>query len=188
MSQSYERLVDWLSLKISRIRAGELGGGSLASRELFSWPAAVLGIVMTLAMAVLLRFRAPSWIRRRMRGGTDSELARPSVEFYAETLDQLARVGINRQSSQTPAELVAVASEQLEHPMIPPLAGPLAFLTSSYYRIRFGASVEENSDLETQDLIEHARGQSSEVDQALTELTRSVDLMLVNTQMSERAT
>ncbi len=92
MTGPYDSLVDSLSLMISRIRAGELGGGSWAGRELFSWPAAVLGVVMTLAIAVLLRVKTPNWIKRRLRRTSAGKAARPSIEFYAETLDQLARL------------------------------------------------------------------------------------------------
>ncbi|NND98768.1 MAG: DUF3488 domain-containing protein, partial [Pirellulaceae bacterium] len=51
----YDNAVDWLSGQIRRIQAGDLGGGSLAGREVFSWPAAIGGIVAFVALLVLLR-------------------------------------------------------------------------------------------------------------------------------------
>jgi transglutaminase-like putative cysteine protease len=186
MTGPYDSLVDSLSLMISRIRAGELGGGAWAGRELFSWPAAVLGVFMTLAIAVLLRVKTPNWIRRRLHRTAGGKPARPSIAFYAETLDQLARLGITRQASQTPAELADHATQKLEHPLIPSIAKPMRILTSTFYRLRFGSSGKDERDLEMRGLIEHARQQNPEVSEALAELTRSVDLMMVNSNGAER--
>jgi transglutaminase-like putative cysteine protease len=188
MSQSYELFVEWLSLKISRIRAGELGGGALASRDLFSWPAAVLGVVMTLVVAVLLRLKIPARIRGRMRRNKAGRIPKPNIQFYAETLDQLARVGIARQASQTPTELETVASDKLAHPMVPSITAPLQLLTSTYYQLRFGSRQTADAALENRGPIEHARQRSSEVVLALEELTQSVDLLMVNSNDTDRAT
>lgn len=186
MSQSYELFVEWLSLKISRIRAGELGGGALASRDLFSWPAAVLGVAMTLFVAVLLRLRIPAHIRGRMRRRKSRRVARPNIQFYAETLDQLSRAGIDRQPAQTPVELESVANEKLAHPMVPSIDGPLQLLTSTYYRLRFGSDQGRRAGLENRGPIEHARQRSPEVVLALEELTQRVDLLMVNSNETDR--
>jgi transglutaminase-like putative cysteine protease len=184
MSGSLKTMVDWFSLKIARIRAGELGGGSLASRDLFSWPAAILGGLLSLLALTLFRVRVPAWIRGRIGRGRSQRAARPTIDFYAETLDQLARVGVRREISQTPAELATAAAEKLQGPLIPPIAAPLGLLTSAYYSLRFGAeSSDQGADLETGRPIEHARVRSDEVQRALGELTHSVDMM-----MSQRAT
>ncbi|MFK8111007.1 MAG: DUF3488 and DUF4129 domain-containing transglutaminase family protein [Rubripirellula sp.] len=179
ISGSYERMVDWLSLAISRIRAGELGGGSLAGRDLFSWPAAVLGVGLALLALVLMKVRTPEWLRKRIQRGRGDPVAQPKIAFYQETLQQLARVGIHREASQTPVELADDASLQLDHPMIPSVRTPLETLTNTFYRLRFG-SVENRGDLEMGGPIEHARQRSREVDDALLELKHSVDLMTVN--------
>jgi transglutaminase-like putative cysteine protease len=188
ISGSMESFVNWVSLRISRIRAGELGGGSLASRDLFSWPAAVLGVVLTLFVAVLLRFRPPAWIKRHTDRSRAQRVAQPSIAFYAETLDQLARIHLYREACQTPAEFADAASKRLEHPMIPAASKPLDLLTSAFYRLRFGddASSGDQADLEMTPPIEHDRHRSAEVDKALDELTKSVDLMVANTNQSER--
>lgn len=180
MTGPYNSLVDSLSLMISRIRAGELGGGSWAGREVFSWSAAVFGILITLMVAVLLRVKSPNWIKRRLRRTSARQAARPAIDFYAETLDQLARVGITRAPSQTPAELAAHATTRLEHPLIPSIAQPLQILTSTFYRLRFGSSDNGQPDLVMGSPIEHARQRNAEVTAALEELTRSVDLMMVD--------
>jgi hypothetical protein len=81
-----------------------------------------------------------------------------------------------------------VATEKLQHPMIPSIAQPLKVLTASFYRLRFGQSDNQQPDLEMSDPIEHARQRNVEVKAALEELTHSVDLMMVNAKGSERAT
>jgi transglutaminase-like putative cysteine protease len=171
MSDSYSQLINAVTEKIAQIRAGELGGGSLASRQSFSWSAAVVGVVMTLAMAVLLKIRAPTWISRRLRRKNASSIERPDVEFYAQTLDQLARVGVNRRPEQTPVELADQAQRSLSHPRAVSIAGPLGVLTTAFYRVRFGSEPMENG----------ARAQlppslDQDVDEALQQLTHSVDL------------
>ena len=67
MTGPYNSLVDSLSLMIGRIRAGELGGGSWAGRDFFSWSAAIFGVVITLVVAALMRAKSPGWIKRRLR-------------------------------------------------------------------------------------------------------------------------
>jgi hypothetical protein len=141
---------------------------------------------MTLAIAVLLRVKSPNWIRRRLRRTSAGNAARPAIEFYAETLDQLARVGITRIASQTPAELADHATEKLAHPLIPSIAKPMRVLTSTFYRLRFGNSENHKPDLEMSGPIEHARQRNPEVTDALAELTRSVDLLVVNSNRAER--
>lgn len=188
MTGPYDRLVDSLSLMISRIRAGELGGGSLASGELFSWPAAVLGVVMTLVIVVLLRVRTPQWIRKKLIRTSKQSVARPEIGFYAETLDQLSRVGITRASWQTPAELADHATEKLEHPMIPSISKPIDILTTHFYRMRFGGDENGSTDLEMHGPIEHARQRNREVTDALAELTKSIDLITVDSRGLEQTT
>lgn len=186
MTGPYNSFVDSLSLTISRIRAGELGGGSWARREHFSWSAAVFGVVMTLVISVLLRVKSPNWIKRRLRRTATGKAARPAIEFYAETLDQLARLGITRRASQTPAELADHATQKLEHPLIPSIAKPMRILTSTFYRLRFGGSDKHELSVEMYSPIDHARQRNPEVAQALADLTRSVDLMMVNSKGAER--
>jgi hypothetical protein len=147
-----------------------------------------LGVVMTLTVAALLRLRTPAWIRRRLRRNLSGRVAKPTISFYAETLDQLARVGVDRKASQTPSELAAYASEKLAHPMIPPVATPLHVLTTMFYRLRFGHMDDPQAGLETTAPFEHARQRNPEVAQALAELTQSVDLLMVNSSHTERTT
>lgn len=169
MSDSYTNLIRALTDRLTQIRAGQLGGGSLASRKLFSWPAAVIGVFLTLFVFVLFRLKTPVWIRRKLRRKMAEKAAVPTVPFYAKTLHLLARVGVERRATQTPAELACDAEQTLNHPMIPSIGGPLGILTSAYYRTRFGKS--ERADKNSPDASD------TDVAQALAELTQSVDLI-----------
>jgi hypothetical protein len=178
MSDSYSRLISVLTEKLAQIRAGELGGGSLASRQSFSWPAAVIGVVMTLVFVVLLRLRAPTWIRKRIGHRMGMDVERPEVEFYAQTLDQLARVGVNRRAEQTPVELAEHAQQRLTHPRMPSISGPLGVLTSAFYKVRFGGADHVNGSERTS-----RKPEDRDVDAALAQLTRSVDMIENSTKM-----
>lgn len=175
MSDSYSRLIRALSDRLARVRAGDLGGGSLASRRLFSWPAAVAGVILAVAILVLFKIKTPVWIRRRLRRKMSREVARPSVAFYAETLEQLERVGVNRDSTQTPVELAQNAEESLSHPLIPSVSEPLRQLTTSYYRVRFGDDDEQKTS------------DGPVVENALAQLTKSVDLMVSSSTAEARS-
>ncbi|MEM8670235.1 MAG: DUF3488 and transglutaminase-like domain-containing protein [Planctomycetota bacterium] len=172
MNGSYARLVEWMSNTISKIRAGELGGGSLASRNLFSWQGAVVGCIIAFAVVIILRIRPPAWLRHRFRRQRTRVAARPQVEFYAQTLDQLARVGILRAPAQTPDELRQHADQTLEPENEQPLNQPLARLTSFFYRARFGHDDSfdalSNGDSST----------TNDVEAALTDLTQRVDRVI----------
>lgn len=186
MNGAYEQFVDWLGMKINRVRAGELGGGALAGRQLFSLPAAVLGVALTLLAVLLLRVRTPRWLRERFGGDESKRVAKPTITFYAETLDQLGRVGIARKASQTPQELAQSATTKLEHPLVPSVQAPLDLLTARFYQLRFGQT--DRGDLEMQGPIEHARQRSPEIDSALNELKRSVDLLTINSKSVDQTT
>ncbi len=174
MSESYSRFITTLTDRIARIRAGELGGGSLASRQHFSWPAAIIFFVLSISVFALMKIRAPGWIKRKIQGKMSPRSARSSVSFYAATLEQLARVGIRRGIAQTPAELAGQASQELSHPTCPPVSGPLGILTSAFYQTRFGGDPPAGT-----------ADPGSEVQQALADLTRMVDLMTTPTTTKE---
>lgn len=184
MHHSYFRLISRLELIVGRIRAGELGGGALANREFFSFPAALLGIVLAVGTILLLRVRPPMWIQRRIGRDRAAEIAKPSIPFYAETLDQLARVGVIRSASQTPSELIVDAVRRLQHPIADSIVHPLDLLTDAFYRLRFGAATSDDTSRNG-----HSRQDQNHddgIDEALAELTRSVDLMAIGDGVSER--
>lgn len=159
MSESYARLINSIKLLISRIQAGELGGGSLASGQLFSWPAAMFGVGMTLLVFVLVRIRLPAWIRRKIDTDRPGGAAQPSLPFFAETLEQLGRLGLWRQAAETPAEFTSAASRQIARQRRLSVAEPLALLTDAFYRLRFGPADRRGDDAAVDSLTREALGE-----------------------------
>ncbi|TWU51335.1 transglutaminase TgpA family protein [Rubripirellula reticaptiva] len=175
LHRSYAKFVERLSTVIGKVRDGELGGGALAGRNLFSWPAAVLGIGLTLLTALLLRIQTPKWMHRQRNSNSVKEIAVPKIPFYAQTLEQLSRVGVHRTAAQTPSELAVDAILRLQYPEAPSIKEPLDILTNSFYRTRFGS---EMPDLELVGEVERDFGQDPQaVQDALAELTQNVNLL-----------
>lgn len=102
-----------------------------------------------LALMVALMSCGWIWVRRvGLRAGTHRHEAtpRPSVDFYAQTLDQLARMGLRRDPAQTPAEFAAWTVRQLRPADATAIEPPLVRLTDAFYRQRFGGSAGGNDD------------------------------------------
>ncbi|KAA1262383.1 Protein-glutamine gamma-glutamyltransferase [Rubripirellula obstinata] len=165
LSQSYSQFVGHLSNAVSKIRAGDLGGGSLAKYDYFSWQAAILGIGICFAVAGLgtvMRRKQYGWAKKRSKLETRSIASRPSIDFYAIAMDQLKRLGIERLSAQTPNEFLRDSASQA--------AEPLTVLTSAFYQVRYrGRELTPDKNPTTPNPSQH------QVDQALEELTRRVD-------------
>ncbi len=192
MNRSYQRFVDRLSLAVSRIRAGELGGGALALRNIFSWQAAVLAGLVALALGLLVRVRPPAWIRRRLRKADAVGVAEPSLAFYAEALRQLERTGLVRKASQTPGELAEAAEVRFRDLKSDSACESFHFLTSAFYRHRYGPA-SGSDDLETISSIGDAHRLSvashpSRVVEALADLTREIDSIVNQQNEAEQAT
>jgi hypothetical protein len=136
--QWYDDAVDRLSGQMRRIQAGDFGGGSLASREIFSWPAAIGGILIVGVIVLLMRIRLPKRIDRQRAIQMDRLRQRPTVHFYATALDELARAGIQRTDSQTPKEFAISAASEMSRIDAPSIEGPMERLTETFYRHRFG--------------------------------------------------
>lgn len=134
----YQSMFRWIDLKLSQIRAGQLGGGNLAIGRDFSWPAAIFGVLFALTILTIFQFRMPrSWWQRRREQRRSGEAAVPEVPFFAETIQLLRRIGIHRQPSQTPLELTNGASLSLAGERYPPMDSPLRTLTDAFYDTRF---------------------------------------------------
>jgi hypothetical protein len=148
--------VDWLSRQIHRIQAGDLGGGAFAGREVTFWPTAFTGVGLILAIVVLLRLRLATWIWRVPNRKSNAHEIRPSIEYYAAALDELARVGIHRRPAETPTEFIGTAAATMQQPGVPSIQGPMERLTATFYRHRFGGDLEPDdrwrSDSVTADL------------------------------------
>lgn len=143
MNQSYRQFIDRLGLLVSRIRAGELGGGAFASRDWFSWQAALIAFVGILMFAGLLRIRIikhQSSNKKTTAGVSNT----PSLQFYAEALKILEQLSIQPRPGQTPKEFSDVAGEKLTGPDSAPAMNALHFLTDRFYAARFGGQLVQD--------------------------------------------
>lgn len=137
MNQSYRQFIDRLGLLVSRIRAGQLGGGAFASRDWFSWQAALIAFVGFFLFAGLLRIRLIK--RQRTNQKTNALVSNaPSLQFYAEALKILEQLSIQPSPGQTPKEFSGVAGEKLTGPESATAMNALHFLTDRFYAARFG--------------------------------------------------
>jgi len=174
---SYGRFFNWAEMRISAIRAGELGGGALAGRPGFSWIASITTVLFCILLLILSRMPRQVWWPKKTRRDTAAARHRPQFAFYQETLDQLERLGIQRGADMTPRELATAASDDPQHPDRNALEFPLETLTSVYYRLRYGTPLEEPaaspaSDQATEELDEPHR---SRVRTALSQLRVRID-------------
>ena len=168
LSQSYSQFVNQVSNLVAKIRAGDLGGGSLATYNGFSWQAAVGGIGLCFAivgLATALRRKPSRWGRKQIRPRTGSTASRSTIDFYSSAMDQLERLGLERATEQTPIEFLRnCASETV---------APLTVLTTAFYRVRYRGS--PLSDGESDAATNPTNPTHSDVERALSELTRRVD-------------
>jgi protein-glutamine gamma-glutamyltransferase len=148
---AYDRFVGRLSLMINRVRAGELGGGSLADRGLIGL-ATIVVIGGAVSVWVLIRiFRV---LRPRSAGQMTGPSAAPlpRLEFYLETVNELGRLGLHRSTHQTPQEFTRQTTENWSFTRAPGVDGPLAVLTSTYYRLRFGKQAASDPAVTTPEI------------------------------------
>jgi hypothetical protein len=139
MSGTYQRYYEWMKLKVSRVRAGELGAGALADGTLFSWPTALVVIVVLLIALAAYQLILPRWLlRNRGNEKANEEILAPTIPFFAETVSLLETVGMRRRRGQTPKEFTYSAANQLAGGKEASLAGPLTELTTEFYVERFG--------------------------------------------------
>jgi transglutaminase-like putative cysteine protease len=138
MISQYQSMFRWIDLKLSQIRAGQLGGGRLAFGQDFSWPAAIFGVILTLVIVGIMQVRMPkSWWRQRRQRAIAGVAAVPQVPFFAETIELLRRIGLQRSPSQTPLEFTDSASRSLIDEQTPSIDSPLRTLTDAFYDTRF---------------------------------------------------
>lgn len=121
---------------------------------------------------------------------------RPSVDFYARTLDQLVRLGINRTASQTPAEILDEYSNRpqdiAQAKQAALIRQHLTFLTEQFYVRRFrGDRIQGksgNSGLDPNAVMMDAAASPESIDQAFRDLTRNVDELLLESSRTKSST
>ena len=117
-----------------------LRSGNLFSKFGFAWPIAILTMIVgCIALLIWQAFVflpkiAPRWALRLGIVKNEMDLEHP---FYSKCLKVLTRLGIQRSQSSTPAEFTDSAKEVLEEKG-QSVEGSVDFLTSLYYRLRFG--------------------------------------------------
>ena len=196
MNTSYDRFVAWLSTTVQTVRNGSLlsqdGGGA----SVFSVPAAIVGFMLTLFAVVLFRVPVPKWIKRRMQNKRERKIMRPSIDFYARTLDQLLRIDITREASQTPAEVLTEFDERVfatgTHQQMSEIKTTLTFLTNQFYVKRFrttSTSTENHSShLDPTTKIVDAPASRESIDLALRDLSKNIDELMQDSSRSKPTT
>lgn len=149
MSNSYQLYYEWLKLKISRIRAGELGAGAFADRSVFSWPIALASAALMIGIVVFFSLLRPAWAKRNRKAMSETALIEVSrIAYFAEALRLLESLGFKRRQAQTAHEFTTLTGQQLDaQPKDPelgiPLASALSELTAAFYLDRFGSLNED---------------------------------------------
>ncbi len=158
LTESYREWIDSMRETAQKLRRIQWWEGAFTERPQFSLPAAIGAVLLTLAVMALFRIRIYRWIRRHATSRGAEQVAVPSLSFYAEAMEQLARLGLYRRRGETPAEFTREASATVTRQHRASLADPLDRLTSTFYRLRFGmgkrggGSVDDVTRKELRDL------------------------------------
>ncbi|MCH2131808.1 MAG: transglutaminase domain-containing protein, partial [Pirellulaceae bacterium] len=193
MNSSYDRLVAWLSTSVQNLRNGALLSENGRNTSIFSVPAAIFGFILTLIAVVLFRVPLPMWIKRRMQSKRERKTMRPSIDFYARALDQLLRIGITRDASQTPAEVLAEFGarpfELATRKQTGRINETLTFLTQQFYVRRFrntvSAAEPHSSPLDSKTKIVNSQASGESIDQALRDLSKNIDELIQESSRSK---
>ena len=196
MNQSYQLMINRLADLVNRLRAGQLGGGALASRKWFSWQAATLAILS--AIGIFLLIRLSSRLRYKVAlQRSEPKPSVPSLEFYAQAISVISRLGISPDVGQTPKEFSEIAIKRLQSAGRESAAAAMSFLTELFYRSRYGNPtqragiakvpkiVDASSVLNAHGLTPDSIEPSAVEDQsnrALAELSEGVEWMLQRTE------
>ena len=196
MNSSYDRFVTWLSTTMQKLRDGTLLSAEGRTENIFSLPAAIIGFMLTLTAVILFRVPLPKWIKRRLQNKRERKIMRPSIDFYARTLDQLVRLGIERDASQTPAEVLAEFDARPSEPATERQTGKinetLSFLTDQFYVKRFrgeaSAAQTSRSHLDSKARMVDAAATRESIDLALRDLAKNIDELILESAQSKPST
>tara|TARA_R110002049_G_scaffold72490_6_gene187430 strand:+ start:132892 stop:135504 length:2613 start_codon:yes stop_codon:yes gene_type:complete len=176
MLASYSSFFRWVEMRIAAIRAGQLGRGSLAIRPGFSWSAAILTITIGILVFLFSRIPLGRWFSKRRLVQGDQTHQIPKFVFYQQTLEQLKRLGIERETTQTPNEFAVAVGDVHQASGGASLRQPLDVLTTVYNRARYGRKGEHHSS-------EHDSGESTESGESL--MIKGPEKLRVDTAMKQ---
>ena len=193
MNSSYDRFVAWLGTTMQKIRNGNLLSKNDRPSDFFSVPAAIFGFILTLMAVILFRIPLPRWLTRRMQNKRERKIMRPSIDFYARTLDQLLRIGISRDSYQTPAEVLAEFDarpfEMATRKQTSKINETLTFLTEQFYVKRFRTGQfgtgTPRTHLDSTKKMQDASASQDSIDQALRDLSKNIDELIQESSRSK---
>lgn len=151
VQNSYKGLYGAVEQKLANLRTGRIGGGELSLET--GIPLAPIAIAAaTLGLLLLIRrLRWPVVEKSVQTTPTEVSVPEPEFEFYAETLRQLARTGVQRGRDETPDELCGRVGERFP---------ALGVLTKAFVGRRYGRNETISGE---------------QIDAALGELVLSVD-------------
>ena len=153
-------LMSWIQFKILQLRAGDLGGGSLAARDFFSLRGALIAMGLMVVLVMLTRI---SWPRlsgsfgssRQIQANGEKTGRSPKYPFYVETLNLAARLGFSKSMGETPSEFVSTVCAQLSSSRAPKkhqeeIVHSLRELTNHYYGCHYGKRCVDDELVESQ--------------------------------------
>lgn len=148
--RTYRDMLESAKEFIKRMRDSQFVGGAINQETWFSWPVAVL--IMLVGGTLVVLWRIIRWLPRYAPRLAKKLGLRPGLDdvrqhFYRHCLRLLRRAGFARQAGQTAEEYTSQAAETLalsRHWIAAPQE--LSLLTSTYYRIRFGGSKTLGND------------------------------------------
>jgi hypothetical protein len=148
--QTYTQLVDWFRDTLKSMRDSQFVGGAIDRKRWFSWPVAVLIILIGGTLVLLTRLlghlpRLAPRLAHQLRRMVGAEGINQS--FYRDCLRLLNRAGFVRAQDQTPHEYTQAAGQQLaSERQWDSATADMAVLTEAYYRLRFGGEKVLSAD------------------------------------------
>lgn len=144
---SYQRMIREIQDFFRELNANQLGGGELSGRELFSWRAALLGVVAMIVLfgvyqlGLLRWFRFPKWIKPAREYQSESS----KIVFFQQMCDLLRlHLRLQRPPGQTPQEFAEGAVVQANARNLN-IASPIEELTRYFYRVRYSKNCQLSS-------------------------------------------
>lgn len=139
--QTYDRISEFVKEMIKQASNTKLAGGAINRENWFSWPVAVM--IMLLGIGLVLLWRLMPWLPRlapqlARKLGLRQSADDIRQQFFKHCLRLLRKAGFQRGASQTVQEYTGQAADQLEQNQRWLSADQhLSLLTDAYYQVRF---------------------------------------------------